>query len=337
MENTSRSLFALMVGMPDASRGRYSSWNPLLVDQHTIMNYFTGYKKMYFLGGSANWGNIRGLLSHNIKDLEIFEEGSYRSPVLDVWGISDADLFMEVNEILRGVKENPFFACIQTSGNHRPFLVPKDSRDFKTVQVKKKILRKNGFYSLEEYNGFRFLDHCLGYYFELARREKYFNNTIFVIIGDHGTMGGARDTRFGDLSFGSFKVPLLIYAPGLIQESGKIATVMSELDVLPTLAGLIGKPYINTTLGRDVFDPVYKDRMFAFTYTPFRMVPRVGLLDEEFYVNVEPDGSYSLYRWDPSMALRDLKWQYPERAKRMADMALAIMEYSRYLLYHNQK
>ncbi|HLP61204.1 MAG TPA: sulfatase-like hydrolase/transferase, partial [Candidatus Deferrimicrobium sp.] len=122
MENTSRSLFALITGMPDASRGRYSSWNPLLVDQNTIMNYFTGYKKMYFLGGSANWGNIRGVLSHNIKDLEIFEEGSYRSPVLDVWGISDADLFMEANEILRDVKDQPFFALIQTAGNHRPFV-----------------------------------------------------------------------------------------------------------------------------------------------------------------------------------------------------------------------
>lgn len=337
MENTSRSLFALTVGMPDASRGRYSSWNPLLVDQHMIINYFTGYKKMYFLGGSANWGNIRGLLSHNIKDLEIFEEGSYRSPVLDVWGISDADLFMEANEILRETKEKPFFAFIQTSGNHRPFLIPKDSRGFKKVKVNKKILKHNGFYSLEEYNGFRFLDHCLGYYFEMARQEDYFNNTIFVIMGDHGTMGGARDHRFGDLSFGSFKVPLLIYAPGIITEPEKISTVMSELDVLPTLAGLMGKPYVNTTLGRDIFDPTYKDRMFAFTYTAFRMVPRVGLIDEEFYVNVEPDGSYALYRRAPSKAPQDVKAQYPEKAKFMAGMAQAIMEYSRYLLYHNKK
>jgi phosphoglycerol transferase MdoB-like AlkP superfamily enzyme len=337
MENTSRSLFALMVGMPDASRGRYSSWNPLLVDQHTIMSYFTGYKKMYFLGGSANWGNIRGLLSHNIKGLEIFEEGSYRSPVLDVWGISDADLFMEANEILRDTKEKPFFAFIQTSGNHRPFHIPKDSRGFKRVKVDKKILRRNGFYSLEEYNGFRFLDHCLGYYFELARKENYFNNTIFVIMGDHGTMGGARDTRFSDLSFGSFHVPLLIYAPGLIKNPEKISTIMSEPDVLPTLAGLIGKPYENTTLGRDVFDPVYKDRMFAFTYTAFRMSPRVGLIDEEFYVTVEPDGSYALYRWAPTNPPRDIKSEYPEKAKQMADLAQAIMEYSRYLLYHNKK
>lgn len=337
MENTSRSLFALITGMPDASRGRYSSWNPLLVDQQTTMNYFTGYKKLYFLGGSANWGNIRGLLSYNIKDLEIFEEGSYSSPVLDVWGISDADLFKEANNILRDIKDKPFFAFIQTSGNHRPFLIPPDSRGFKTVTVSEKILKKNGFYSLEEYNGFRFLDHCLGYYFDLAGREPYFNNTIFVIMGDHGTLNGALDNRFGDLSFGSFRVPLLIYAPGIIKEPEKFSTVVSELDVLPTLAGLIGKPYINTALGRDIFDPAYKDRMYAFTYTPFRMVPRIGLIDEEFYVNVEPDGSYSLYRWDSSTEALDLKEQYPEKAKQMADMAEAIMEYSRYLLYHNKK
>ncbi|HLP58276.1 MAG TPA: sulfatase-like hydrolase/transferase, partial [Candidatus Deferrimicrobium sp.] len=215
--------------------------------------------------------------------------------------------------------------------------IPKDSRGFQIADVKSEILRKNGFYSLEEYNGFRFLDHCLGYYFELARQEAYFNNTIFVIMGDHGTLNGAQDTRFGDLSLGSFRVPLLIYAPGIIKEPGKISTVISELDVLPTLAGLIGKPYTNTTLGRDIFDPAYKDRMFAFTYTPFRMVPRVGLIDEEFYVNVEPDGTYSLYRWAPGAALQDLKTQYPAKAKQMADMAVATMEYSEYLLYHNKK
>ncbi len=337
MENTSRSLFSFICGIPDVTPGRYSSWHPLLVDQRTVLNAFTKYEKLYFLGGSANWGNIRGLLSHNIKNLKIFEEGSYRSPALDVWGISDADLFMEANQVIRRIKDKPFFAMIQTSGNHRPFKIPKNSRDFKTVEVDEKILKKNGFYSLKEYNGFRFLDHCLGYYFDLARKEDYFNNTVFVIFSDHGTMGGASDTRFGDLSFGSFHVPLLIYAPGYIKTPRIISTVMSELDLLPSLAGFIGIPFINTTLGRNIFDPGFKDKMFAFTYTAFRIVPRIGLIEDEFYVNVEPDGSFHLHRWNPSVPLEDATPQYPQKAKRMSTMARAMLEYSRYLIYHNKK
>ncbi|MGQ9619346.1 MAG: LTA synthase family protein, partial [Candidatus Aminicenantia bacterium] len=127
MENTSRSIFSWLTGIPDVTEKRYASWHPELVDQHTIINYFEGYKKLFFIGGSASWGNIRGALSSNIYGLEIFEEGFWRSPRLDVWGISDIDLFMEANEVLRETKE-PFFAIILTSGNHRPFKIPKNSR-----------------------------------------------------------------------------------------------------------------------------------------------------------------------------------------------------------------
>lgn len=334
MENTSRSIFSWLTGIPDITEKRYASWHPEIVDQHTILNYFHGYKKLFFIGGSASWGNIRGVLSSNIEGLRIFEEGFFRSPRLDVWGISDADLFMEANEVLRGMEE-PFFAIILTSGNHRPFKIPKDSKGFVPAKVDEKILKLNGFYSLKEYNGFRFLDHCLGYYFSLAEKEKYFKNTVFVIFGDHGTSGGSLDRRFGDLSFGPFHIPFLIYAPSLIKEEKRIDYAASSIDILPTIASFVGKPYLNKTLGRDLFDPYLKER-FAFTFTPFRIPPRIGLIKDNFYVNVEPDGRYSLFNCD-SEEPGDLKDSFPERAREMADLARAIHEYSKYLLYHNKK
>lgn len=334
MENTSRSIFSWLTGIPDVTEKRYASWHPEIVDQHTILNCFDGYKKLFFIGGSASWGNIRGVLSFNIKGLKIFEEGFFRSPRLDVWGISDADLFMEANEVLRKTEE-PFFAIILTSGNHRPFKIPENSRGFVPVKVNEKILKENGFYSLKEFNGFRFLDHCLGYFFSLAEKEDYFKNTIFVIFGDHGTTGGSNDRRFGDLSFGPFHIPFLIYAPSFIKEGKRIDYVASSIDILPTIASFVGKPYLNKTLGRDIFDPHIKSR-FAFTFTPFRIPPRIGLIQENFYVNVEPDGSYSLYERDAQFPV-DLKNIYPEKAKKMAELAKGIHAYSKFLLYHNKK
>ena len=62
MENTSRSLFGALFGIPDVSAETSSSRNPLVVHQHTIINAFRGYERLFFLGGSANWGNIRGML-----------------------------------------------------------------------------------------------------------------------------------------------------------------------------------------------------------------------------------------------------------------------------------
>ncbi len=334
MENTSRSIFCWFSGIPDVTEKRYASWHPEVVDQHTVLNYFDGYKKLFFIGGSASWGNIRGLLSSNIDGLKILEETFYKSPRLDVWGISDADLFMEANQVLKNTEE-PFFAIILTSGNHRPFKIPEDSKGFQPLNIDEKTLKKNGFYSLKEFNGFRFLDHCLGYYFTLAEKEEYFKNTIFVIFGDHGTTGGSLDMRFGDLSFGPFHIPFLIYSPTYIKEGKRIDYVSSSVDILPTIASFVGKPYLNKTLGRDLFEPNLK-KHFAFTFTPFRLPPRIGLIEDNFYVNVEPDGSYKLYLCDDENP-RDLKNIYPEKAKKMAELAKAIHEYSKYLIYHNKK
>ena len=96
------------------------------------MNAFKDHRKFYFLGGSASWANIRGLLANNIPGLEIYEEGSYTSPRVDVWGISDLSLFEEANDVLKNSDE-PFFAIIQTSGNHRPYTIPEDNKGFKIL------------------------------------------------------------------------------------------------------------------------------------------------------------------------------------------------------------
>jgi len=74
---TARAMFTVMFGIPDIHSPHSASRNPLIVRQHTVLNALEGYKKMYFLGGSANWGNIRGILAHNIAGLEIYEEGIF--------------------------------------------------------------------------------------------------------------------------------------------------------------------------------------------------------------------------------------------------------------------
>jgi hypothetical protein len=332
MENTSRSLFGILTGIPDVSTDRYASWNPLVIRQRTILNAFTGHDKLYFLGGSASWGNIRGILRHNIPGLEIYEEGSYAAPVQDVWGIADTDLFAEADRVLRR-RTRPFVAVIQTSGNHRPFTIPRDARGFTPRQADPEELRRHGFYSPEEYNGFRFLDHSLGSFMDLARDAEWFRRTLFVILGDHGTNGGAVDRRFGEMALNPFHVPLLLYGPGLIAP-GREDGLASSLDLLPTLASLLGRPYVNTGFGRDLFDPGRRGRRFAFTYALFQAVPRVGLLEDGYYATVDQEGTARLYLAD-AVPEEEVTAREPERARLMAGTALDILHLARYLMYHN--
>jgi phosphoglycerol transferase MdoB-like AlkP superfamily enzyme len=304
-EKTARALFAVVFGIPDVSPWQASAHNPLTVNQATIVNAFTGYDRLYFLGGSANWSNVRGMLAHNIDGLRIYEEGSYHAPVVDVWGISDEDLLLAAGDVFRAERK-PFFAIIQTAGNHRPYTIPKQTHGFQVVHEDENRLHDNGFDGNEEYNAFRFLDHALGLFFDRARREPWFANTIFVLYGDHGTRTGApgRALALGDLSLIVYHVPLVIYAPALIRRPRRIDVAASHVDILPTLASFCGRPYQNQTLGIDLFDGARAANSAAFVFTTFRQPPNLGLVQGSRYRMVKagetetlPEAFYEFSRW----------------------------------------
>jgi phosphoglycerol transferase MdoB-like AlkP superfamily enzyme len=267
---TARGVWALITGIPDVELANTASRNPAAVDQHTIINDFDGYDKFYFIGGSASWANIRGLLTNNISNLKLYEQEQFKSPVIDVWGISDKNLLLESNTVL-AKQDKPFFAVIQTAGNHRPYTIPKEDLDeFKRVNVPKDSLTQYGYESNEELNAFRYTDFCFRKFMEAAAKEKYFDNTIFVFVGDHGIPGNA-GSMFPDAwtkqRLTSEHVPLLFYAPRLLQPQ-RVHRIASQIDVLPTIAGICKIPYTNTALGRDLLDSAFFNRQLAFIVDP---------------------------------------------------------------------
>ncbi|MEX5669481.1 sulfatase-like hydrolase/transferase, partial [Pseudomonas neuropathica] len=83
------------------------------------------------IGGNSGWANMNALIRQSIDGVRLFEERDWKSPVVDVWGISDLDLFKETDQILQALpKDKPFFAYVQTAGNHRPFTIPKTNDGF---------------------------------------------------------------------------------------------------------------------------------------------------------------------------------------------------------------
>jgi len=322
---TPRSVFEMLTGIPDVNGATTASRNPLVVNQHTLVNALGGYEKYYFLGGSATWGNIRGLFTHNIPGLHVFEEGDYDAPQVDGWGVSDAVLFDKADKVLRGEKK-PFFAFIQTAGNHRPYGIPSDHPGFELAQVDEKILAENGFDGLPAFNGLRYLDFALGTFFAKVRESPYFRNTVFVMYGDHGNPS-TQQTPWQELLLTGYHVPCVIYAPGLVP-AGRADFTASLLDILPTALGLMGVPYLNTGLGRDLLDPGPGERHFSLIGTN-------GVLDDEFYLRVDP-GAPRLFRYRAtSDAALDVHERYPEKVADLQRLQEAMYETARYLLYHN--
>jgi len=337
-QGTARSVWTFITGLPDVEIQSTSTRNPRVVKQHTIINSFKGYEKYYFLGGSANWANIRGLLSSNIHDLKIYEENDYRSPRIDVWGISDLHLFEEANNVLRSAHE-PFFAIIQTSGSHRPYTIPEDNKGFKKISIDDSTAKKYGFVSEKEFNAFRFLDHSLGYYIEIAKKEKYFKNTIFILFGDHGLPGRVPFMRKSEelLGLNRIHVPLIIYAPAFIKKHQLIDILANEMDLLPTIASLAGISYINSTLGKNLFDHSFDHKRVSFHILDHGTNPILGLIEKEFYFSMTKDGTQkALYKLDSENPRENLINIYPDIASSMEDLCRAIYETARYMRFNNE-
>ncbi len=334
---TAKGVWATITGIPDVELVKTASRNPMMVDQRTIINDFRDHEKYYFLGGSTSWANIRGILTNNIKDLKLYEEGSYEVPKVDVWGISDKHLFLEADKVLRK-EQKPFFAIIQTADNHRPYTIPEEDRaGLGLVQFPADSLHKYGFESNEELNAFRYTDYCFKKFFEAAATAPYFENTLFVFIGDHGISGNAGPLfppAWTDNSLSSNHVPLLFYAPGKIP-AARLHDLSSQVDVLPTIAGIANIPYSNNTLGRDLLaqhaiDSAKSNRAFILDYNN----KRLGMIYNDFYFTQPIQGGKTALVWaDFSRAQQgsapveqDYAW-----------WSRAWYETARYLLLHNRK
>ncbi len=277
---TARGVFAIVTGIPDVQLSEFSTRDPQAIHQRTIINSFEDYNKLYFLGGNSDFNNFDGLIK-NIKGVKIYQEGSFKSKPLNVWGISDKNLFMEAENVFSEQKR-PFFAIIQTADNHRPYSIPIEDSDFVKRFEPEDSLHKYGFESLQEFQSFCYTDYCFKKLIENAKKESWFNNTIFAFVGDHGVEGETAAIYPNAWEKGALSdehVPLLFYAPQLLTPE-TINNVVSQIDILPTIAGMVHQPYLNTTLGRDVLNSKgRKDAAFIIHHDE----GNIGVVTDDYY------------------------------------------------------
>ncbi|RZJ27118.1 MAG: LTA synthase family protein, partial [Flavobacterium sp.] len=145
-----------------------------------------------------------------------------------VWGIWDEPFFQYFNKSLRKEKQ-PFMATIFSVSSHEPYKVPEKYKD----------KFPKGFVNMHQPIGYT--DYSLKQFFNAAKKEPWFNNTIFVLVADHG------NTVYYDeykKIFNENTVPILFYSP-----SGKYVGVnkdwAQQIDIYPTLLDMIGykKPF----------------------------------------------------------------------------------------------
>lgn len=330
---TARGVFATITGIPDVQLSKFSTRNPESVNQRTIINDFDGYEKYYFIGGRSQFNNFTGLVA-NINGLHLYEEGKYKAKNLNVWGISDKNLFLEANEVL-AKEQKPFFAIIQTADNHRPFDIPVEDSDFVRLTIAADTLAKYGFESIEEYHAFAYTDYCIKKFMEAAQKSPQFNNTIFIFTGDHGVEGNATaiyPKAWTDQRLADEHVPLLFYAPSLLSPQKRTEAV-SQIDILPTVAGMMQQPYLNTTLGRDLLDPDKKENAaFIIYHAP----GWIGVVNDDYFfrknIRIKKEELVPVRNNLPILS----QPQYDSIKKHLSQLTSAMYETARWMLINNR-
>jgi phosphoglycerol transferase MdoB-like AlkP superfamily enzyme len=336
---TAKGVFTTLTGIPDTSLGRTASRNPDAIQQQILLDALPDYTKFYFLGGSANWANIRAVLKRNINDLNLYEEGSYpNSPRSDVWGISDLHLFEEANDVLRET-DAPFFAIIHLAGNHRPYTIPEDNRGFVTEVIEDDVALENGFDMVDGYNSFRFMDHSLGFLMKIAKEEEYFANTLFFLTSDNGEIGHVPGPLHPEEALGIayHHAPFIIFGQPLKRRGELLDLVGGQMDVMPTILGALGVPAKNTSLGRNLLDPA-EALGYAFIHRPWGVGRELVVLDDEFLLSKKYGVARpSLHAYRSEDPTRDLAGEQPGRTDALEAIAEGFFQTSRYMAFGRNK
>jgi len=271
-----------------------------------------GYQSILIYGGDLQFDNMEGFLRTQGVERFIGEKDFPSGARLGKWGVPDHIVFARANQEFAKFGSNPFLGIIITLSNHEPFLLP--SSDFR-------IFSREVPHS-EYLNTFYYSDWALGEFFRQAEKEPYFKNTVFVLVADHGKFMESQS----DLPLERFHIPCLIYAPYILGSSPRrIATVASQTDLVPTLLGILGKPVLHQSWGRDLLSLSPEDEGFAMMLDG----DLIGWREGRYFLIERMGINCSLYdiRQDP-LQKHDLSSRLPEVVKRLKRKERSLLQLS---------
>jgi phosphoglycerol transferase MdoB-like AlkP superfamily enzyme len=196
-----------------------------------------GYDTSFMYGGEAHFDNMRQFFVGNGFS-RIIEQKDFVDPVfMGSWGASDEDLFNRAHKEFSQAGERPFFSLVFTSSNHTPFEFP-DGRIELHEQPRATVN-----------NAVKYADFALGDFFRKARKSNYWGDTLFLVVADHNSR--VRGANLVPLEY--FHIPGLILGGTVAPRH--YAGIASQIDLLPTLLGLMGNVTEHPATGRDLFRP----------------------------------------------------------------------------------
>ncbi|GAB6194919.1 LTA synthase family protein [Lysobacter xanthus] len=246
---TVRGLEALSLSVPPTP-GESIVKRPHNEGLFTLARVFNtkGYASEFLYGGYGAFDNMNAYFGHNgyaVHDRTEIPDASIHHE--NIWGVADEDLYsMALSRFDRAHQAGkPFFAHVMTTSNHRPYTFPAGRGPWPQKQRESAV---------------QYTDWAIGDFLRRARTHAWFADTVFVITADHcaSSAGKAALPAF------RYHIPLWVYSPRHVAP-GRFDGLVSQIDLPPTLLGLLGFDYRSRFYGVDVFQQA-PDRALIGTY-----------------------------------------------------------------------
>ncbi len=276
---TVRGLEALSLAIPPTP-GQSIVRRPHNSNLFTGGNLLTqkGYECTFVYGGNAwidNMGPYFGANGYSVVDKRDFPKNEIHHTT--TWGACDEDIFTQaLKECDKSFAAGrPFFKQVLTVSNHRPYTFPKGR-----VPNNPDDQSRDG--------AVTYTDWAINDFLKRAQAKPWFGNTVFVIVADHCASAAGKV----ELPVTGYQVPCFIYAPQLVAPAN-ITRMVSQVDLLPTLFGLMHLRYPSKFFGYDIFklEPG-RERAFISTYQ------KLGYIKNGYLVILSPRKQAEMYRPD---------------------------------------
>jgi len=210
-----------------------------------------GYNSRFIYGGYGYFDNMNDFFSRNgyeVTDRNALSEKEIHYE--NIWGVADEDLFtLSLRELDKDYKNGkPFFAQIMTVSNHRPYTYPEGRIDIPSHTAREGAVK--------------YTDYAIGRFIREARHKLWFKNTLFVIVADHCASSAGKV----ELPVDKYHIPMIMYSPENIKP-GKFEKLVAQIDIGPSILGLLNFSYQSKFFGQDVFKMRdEQQRAFISTY-----------------------------------------------------------------------
>ncbi len=300
---TVRGLEALSLSMPPTP-GHAIVKRPDNGGLFTVGEVFRskGYEPMYIYGGYGYFDNMNTFFSGN--GYTVIDRTALQPKDIhfeNIWGVADEDLFtLALREIdQRHAQGKAFFAHVMTTSNHRPFTYPEGR-----IDIPSKTSREGGV---------KYTDWAIGDFVKRARTKPWFANTLFIFVADHTHNGRGKQ----ELPPQNYHIPMIVFSPVHVKP-GRVDTLASQIDVAPTLLGMLNFNYTSKFFGHDILrEGRDHPRALLANYQT------VGYYEGDRVVELKPNSRVRV-----ADAATGLTAPQDERSKDLVDLAISYYQLS---------